>query len=57
MSTPTTAREARLSRRFDELTSRSGTGDPQLVAAQPDPTVTAAMQVPVRCLPTSSASR
>ncbi|KQY04077.1 oxidoreductase [Mycobacterium sp. Root135] len=46
MSTPTTAREARLSRRFDELTSRSGTGDPQLVAAQPDPTVTAAMQGP-----------
>ena len=47
MSTPTTAREARLSRRFDELALHGrGIGDPQLVAAQPDPTVTAAMQGP-----------
>ncbi|MDX1893354.1 carboxylic acid reductase [Mycolicibacterium sp. 050158] len=42
MSAPANAREVRLSRRFDELTSISGTGDPQLVAAQPDPVVTAA---------------
>jgi len=46
MSTPATARETRLSHRFEELTSRSGSGDPQLVAAQPDPAVTAAMQGP-----------
>ena len=39
MSAPANAREARLARRFDELTSN----DPQLVAAKPDPSVTAAI--------------
>jgi fatty acid CoA ligase FadD9 len=42
MSTPANAREARLQRRFDKLTS----GDAQLIAAQPDRAVTAALDVP-----------
>jgi fatty acid CoA ligase FadD9 len=42
MSTPANAREARLQRRFDSLTS----GDAQLVAAQPDPTISAAVADP-----------
>jgi fatty acid CoA ligase FadD9 len=46
MSTPANAREARLSRRFDTLTSGSGSGDPQLIAAQPDPSITAALDAP-----------
>src|SRR3954466_15151305 len=37
--TPANAREARLQYRFGQLTS----GDKQLIAAQPDPTVTAAI--------------
>ncbi|MET0453542.1 MAG: AMP-binding protein, partial [Mycobacterium sp.] len=46
MSTPhpATARETRLLRRFERLTSESG--DPQLVAAQPDPTITASLNEP-----------
>ncbi|MCV7228240.1 carboxylic acid reductase [Mycolicibacterium komossense] len=39
MSAPTTGREARLFRRFDKLTS----GDAQLIAAQPDPAIAAAV--------------
>ncbi|MGY4647172.1 carboxylic acid reductase [Mycobacterium sp. URHB0021] len=39
MSTPSEAREARLMRRFDELTS----SDAQLVAAQPDPAIISAL--------------
>ncbi|MEU0497242.1 carboxylic acid reductase [Mycobacterium sp. NPDC006124] len=46
MSTPTTDRQARLARRFEELTSPSGSGDPQLVAAQPDSAITAALNAP-----------
>ena len=42
MSTPTNAREARLQCRFEQLTS----GDAQLVAAQPDPAITAAIDAP-----------
>src|SRR5262245_9253592 len=42
MSTSATAREARQQRRFEELTST----DAQLVAAQPDPAVTAAIGSP-----------
>ncbi|MGH3642840.1 MAG: carboxylic acid reductase [Mycobacterium sp.] len=39
MSAPANAREARLARRFERLTS----DDAQLIAAQPDPSVTAAL--------------
>jgi fatty acid CoA ligase FadD9 len=39
MSTPANAREARLQYRFQQLTS----GDAQLIAAQPDPSITAAL--------------
>ena len=42
MATPTNARESRLQRRFDKLTS----GDAQLIAAQPDPAITAALDGP-----------
>ena len=42
MSAPATAREARLLRRFEKLTF----GDAQLVAAQPDPAITAALDGP-----------
>ena len=42
MATPANAREARLQRRFDKLTS----GDAQLIAAQPDPAITAALDGP-----------
>ncbi|MDT5109697.1 MAG: fatty acid CoA ligase FadD9, partial [Mycobacterium sp.] len=42
MSTPANAREARLQYRFDLLTS----GDAQLIAAQPDPSITAALADP-----------
>jgi fatty acid CoA ligase FadD9 len=42
MSTPAKAREARLQRRFDKLIS----GDAQLIAAQPDRAVTAALDGP-----------
>jgi fatty acid CoA ligase FadD9 len=42
MSTPANAREARLARRFERLTST----DAQLIAAQPDPSVTAALDTP-----------
>src|SRR6478735_7423192 len=42
MSTPANAREARRQRRFEQLTS----GDAQLIAAQPDPSVTAALNDP-----------
>jgi fatty acid CoA ligase FadD9 len=42
MSTPADAREARLQRRFDKLIS----GDAQLIAAQPDRAVTAALDGP-----------
>jgi fatty acid CoA ligase FadD9 len=42
MTTPASAREARLFRRFDELTS-PGSGDAQLIAARPDPAITAAL--------------
>src|ERR1700682_314342 len=42
MSTPANAREARLQRRFDKLTS----GDAQLIAAQPDRADTAALDAP-----------
>ena len=42
MSAPANARERRLIRRFDMLTS----ADPQLVAAQPDPAITAALDDP-----------
>ena len=42
MSTSATAREARQQRRFEELTST----DAQLVAAQPDPAITAAIGAP-----------
>src|SRR6185436_9467447 len=42
MSTSATAREARQQRRFEELTST----DAQLVAAQPDPAITAAIGGP-----------
>ena len=42
MSAPATAREARLLRRYEKLTS----GDAQLVAAQPDPAITAALDGP-----------
>jgi fatty acid CoA ligase FadD9 len=52
MSTPANAREARLSRRFDTLTSGSGSGDPQLIAAQPDPSITAALDGPSTFSPT-----
>ena len=42
MSAPTNARETRLQRRFEQLT----TTDAQLVSAQPDPTVSAAIDGP-----------
>ena len=42
MSTPADAREARLHSRFESLTS----GDAQLIAAQPDPAITAAISGP-----------
>ena len=42
MATPANAREARLQRRFDKLTS----GDAQLIAARPDPAITAAIDGP-----------
>ena len=42
MSTPANAREARLQYRFQQLTS----GDAQLIAAQPDPTISAAIADP-----------
>jgi len=42
MTTPANAREARLQYRFQQLTS----GDAQLIAAQPDPTVSAAIADP-----------
>ncbi|MET0473962.1 MAG: carboxylic acid reductase [Mycobacterium sp.] len=42
MPAPTNAREARLARRFDELAS----SDPQLVAARPDPSISAALSAP-----------
>ena len=42
MSAPANAREARLIRRFDKLTS----GDAQLVAARPDPAITATLDRP-----------
>ena len=42
MATPANARESRLQRRFDKLTS----GDAQLIAAQPDPAITAALDGP-----------
>ena len=42
MSAPANAREARLMRRFDKLTS----GDAQLVAARPDPAISAALDRP-----------
>ena len=44
MSTPANAREARLQYRFEQLTS----GDAQLIAAQPDPSITAALKRPRR---------
>src|SRR5689334_6640099 len=46
MPTPTADRHARLTSRFEELTSPDGRGDAQLVAAQPDPTISAAMNAP-----------
>jgi fatty acid CoA ligase FadD9 len=46
MSAPTTGREARLYRRFDKLTSGAGSGDAQLIAAQPDPAISAAIDNP-----------
>ena len=42
MATPANAREARLQRRFGKLTS----GDAQLIAARPDPAITAALDGP-----------
>ena len=42
MATPANAREARLQRRFDKLTSE----DAQLIAARPDPAVTAGLDGP-----------
>ncbi len=42
MSTPANAREARLQYRFQQLTS----GDAQLIAARPDPAITAALNGP-----------
>ena len=42
MATSANARESRLQRRFDKLTS----GDAQLIAAQPDPAITAALDGP-----------
>src|ERR1700712_940692 len=42
MSTPANAREARLQYRFQQLTS----GDAQLIAARPDPSITAALAEP-----------
>ena len=42
MATPANARAARLLRRFDKLTS----GDAQLIAAQPDPAITAELNGP-----------
>jgi fatty acid CoA ligase FadD9 len=42
MSTPANAREARLQYRFQQLTS----GDAQLIAARPDPSITAALNAP-----------
>ncbi len=42
MSAPVNTRERRLMRRFEILTS----GDPQLVTAQPDPVITAELDVP-----------
>jgi len=42
MSTPANAREARLQYRFQQLTS----SDPQLIAAQPDPAIAAALAAP-----------
>jgi fatty acid CoA ligase FadD9 len=42
MSTPANAREARLQRRFGKLTS----GDAQIIAAQPDPAIAAALDGP-----------
>ncbi|MCW2517185.1 MAG: fadD9 2 [Mycobacterium sp.] len=46
MSTPANAREARLLRRFEKLTSGSGSGDAQLIAAQPDPSIAATLDSP-----------
>jgi fatty acid CoA ligase FadD9 len=51
MSAPANAREARLSRRFTEMTSGSSSGDPQLVAARPDPSITTALNTPGLLLP------
>ena len=42
MSTPATARDARLRQRFEQLTS----GDAQLTAAQPNPAITAELHAP-----------
>ena len=42
MPAPTSAREARLMRRFDDLTAN----DPQLIAAQPDSTISASLAGP-----------
>jgi fatty acid CoA ligase FadD9 len=42
MSTPANAREARLQYRFQQLTS----GDAQLIAARPNPSITAALNAP-----------
>ena len=46
MSDPANAREARLQRRFAEMTSGSSSSDPQLVAAAPDPSISAALNAP-----------
>jgi fatty acid CoA ligase FadD9 len=46
MSTPANAREARLQRRFESLTS----GDAQLIAAQPDPSISATIADPALLL-------
>ncbi|CAN5142547.1 thioester reductase domain-containing protein [soil metagenome] len=50
MSAPTTGREVRLTRRFDKLTSGAGSGDAQLIAAAPDPAITAALDAPEMAL-------
>jgi fatty acid CoA ligase FadD9 len=46
MSAPSSGREARLVRRFDKLTSGSGSGDAQLMAAKPDPAIRAVLANP-----------
>ncbi|CAN5854055.1 thioester reductase domain-containing protein [soil metagenome] len=46
MSAPTNSREVRLLRRFAKLTSDSGSGDAQLIAAHPDPAISAALNGP-----------